>query len=157
MAGPYKRVGADDDGLFPPRVMEALDDRYIVSEYSPPPRADIEYTTPSIAQYTRHSGLIELGAQYQISQVKLNYAGRIRLYPAASFRTNDAGRPTGVDPQHGVDHGVLLDVAMNAAGTLHMSPVIDGYVDSGTSAYLLIDNLDTVARAIKATLTYRST
>lgn len=114
------------------------------------------------------SSVPNIAATYDILRVVSNLAFpvRLRLYSSAAFRDADATRSRFSAPVPGSQHGVIMDLVLNAAtGYIWaMSPLARGgtlpAVSPGVSLipdrtiYYTIDNLDIVPRNIDLTVTY---
>ena len=101
-------------------------------------RQTMNITTASLTDGSTQNGSAPMAAAYRIYSITVDRACRIRLYPNGTYRTADAGRAIGTDPTG--DHGVMLDAAFTGAGTLTMSPMVDGFVYSGTDVIYAIEN-----------------
>lgn len=114
-------------------------------------RSTVTSTTASLDPDASADATVTVPASYAIYQVATNYPARVRLYLSSSQRTADAARPVTEDPEG--DHGCILEVVTTSGvSSLDLSPVAIGACPTGTSAYLSITNLDTVARAVTVTL-----
>jgi hypothetical protein len=118
-------------------------------------RQDATVTTASLVDSTYEDGNITMAAGYRIYKITADRSCRIRLYSSVAQRTADAGRAIGVDPSG--DHGVMLDAVFSAGGTLTMSPLVDGFVDSGTDVPYSIENRSGSTSPVTVTITYLRT
>lgn len=111
-------------------------------------------TTASLAAQARELSTITLTKSYRVLRVTTNYPARVRLYTEMAKRNSDAARAIGEEPTG--NHGLVMDVVTTASVLfIDTSPTVDGYdVNNNGIIGITIDNLDTVARAITATLTY---
>lgn len=120
-------------------------------------RGTAEYTTATLAAGAESStGTVTLPATAALLKIETNYPARVRLYLSSAYRTADLSRLVTLDPEG--DHGcVLEEVTTGSVLALHLSPVaMWAGVNSGTTGYLAVQNLDTVSRAITATFTLLS-
>ena len=116
------------------------------------------YTTASLAAAARETGTVVLAASYTVMAVQVSTAARVRLYATVADRTADLTRPRGEDPDPEVDHGVMFDLALGAAGTrISTPPAVCVLNETPPNVPLTIDNLDTVPRAVTVTITYLRT
>ena len=152
----YKRVGADENGLFPPRVMTALDERY--SSYSPSTETTSVFTTGSLANQAQQSGVLTVTPSFIATKITTDRPARVRLYPTSAQMMADANREPGTDPDSDVDHGVMLDV-VTIPGELDWEltpkPVIFGRGTPVEDIFITIDNLSGVTAVVAVTLTYK--
>lgn len=92
----------------------------------------------------------------QFSVLHLNCGAadlRVRLYASAAHRSADASRAVGTDPTG--DHGLLLEFVSTAGLTsAWLSPVPVGYLTSGSTAPIRIDNVGASAATATITLTW---
>jgi len=94
--------------------------------------------TASLVNLANQQSTLALAAGYRIYSVTVDQACRVRLYPTTGQRTADLARNPGTDPVG--DAGVIMDLVFTAAGTLTLSPTVDGFVSSGTNALYTIQN-----------------
>lgn len=118
-------------------------------------RQTTNITTASLTSTSTQNGSAPMAAAYKLYAVTADRACRIRLYPDGSYRTADAGRAIGTDPTG--DHGVMLDLVFTAAGTLTMSPMVDGFVYSGTDVFYAIENRSGSTAAVSVDFLYQRT
>lgn len=118
-------------------------------------RTTVSYTTSSLIAGARETGIISMGAAYRLYKLAVSAKCRVRVYVSTATRDADATRPIGTDP--GQNSGLMLEYVATSAGTYILSPMVDGFANSGANAALTIDNTDTVSAAITATLTYLET
>jgi hypothetical protein len=119
-------------------------------------RQTVTLTTASLASLARHSGVITLGKSYHLQRVTVDFPSRVRLFYSTANRDSDASRAIGVDPDPSSDHGLMYDRQFTAAYGRTAAPQVIGANDgSSDDVAILVDNLDTVARAITVTLVFR--
>jgi hypothetical protein len=121
-----------------------------------PVRATATYTTGSLAAGAREVGIVAVAASYLLQRVQLSGTGRVRLYDTTGHRDADATRPPGTDPVSTADVGLMLDYAMQTAGTRTLSPMVTGasFEAAPTSVPITVDNLGGAAAALTVTLTF---
>ena len=122
-------------------------------------RTTVTYTTASLGASAQETGVVPLAPAYRMLRVVATRPCRLRLYATLAQRTADLGRSrtTSVNPL--TDHGLILDLALQAGVlTRTLSPLADGVnLETGSNVALTIDNLDTVAGTVAVTLTYLRT
>lgn len=80
---------------------------------------------------------------------------RARLYASTAQRTADLARAVGTDPTG--DHGLLLEVIVEAGATLRLTPMVDAFSDDGDNKMLwTLTNMGTTGDT-SLTVTYRGT
>lgn len=89
-------------------------------------RQTVTYTTGSLAQWGTTTGTVTIKRGFQVLSVATDAAARVRLYASTTYRTADASRPIGIDPEG--DHGLIAEF-VTGAGLLSLtaSPVPSGY------------------------------
>lgn len=116
-------------------------------------RSSVSHTTASLAAGgVEYSGTFTVPPSFVAHHLATDYPARVRLYLSAAYRTADLSRPVTADPTG--DHGCILEV-VTTAGVLDLalSPEAAAILPAaGTTVYLTIQNLDTVARAITVDL-----
>lgn len=119
-------------------------------------RHDATITTPVLAAYADTVGVVAMRPSYVLVSVTADRACRVRLYASPAQRDTDRPRARGVDPDPSVDVGLVVDLAMPAAGTRSMSPsVLGSVIPYGSDVAYTIQNLDTSgSAAVNVTLTY---
>lgn len=140
-------------------VFEGVDARIKTFETVPPTpvfggiRVTLTHTTVALAPTAQETSALSVPRTYGLLKIQTNYPARVRVYLTAAQRDADLARPVTVDPTG--DHGVVLEaVTTPTLLTLNLVPLASGGSPTGGQlAYLTIDNLDTVARAITATFT----
>jgi hypothetical protein len=121
-------------------------------------RDTVSLTTASLAAGARHSGVIDMATGYEIIRVTVDLPARVRLYATTAARDADVSRAIGTDPDWTTDHGVYYDRQFPTASGRYATPPVPGFTDGTTvSVPILIDNLDTVARAITVTIIFLRT
>lgn len=122
---------------------------------SPPARSDVVITTASIANLATDTGVIVLGKSSLIVRFQSSHPCRIRLYSTAAYRTADAARISGVDPQG--EHGLLLDITVvlgNQTWDLApQAPASNGDDPAVTDIYYAVQNMNGSTAAITVTIT----
>jgi hypothetical protein len=115
-------------------------------------RTTVSYTTASLAAGASESGSFTVPQVYSILKVTTNYPARVRLYLSADQQTADLSRPVTEDPTG--NHGVVLETVTEAGMlSLDLSPAPISYTpDAGVTAYITVENLDTVSRVIDVDL-----
>lgn len=113
-------------------------------------------TTATLTPCETENGVLTIGYKSaMLIIVSANYPCRIRLYPTAALRTDDAGRPTWQQATAGI--GVLLDcVISNAGDVIDLSPatyIYNGDTPVVDGIYYAIENRDDVDRAVIVSLT----
>lgn len=115
-------------------------------------RASVTYTTAILITGAREVGLIPLAAGYRLYTVTTTRAARVRLYENVTKRDADLTRAAG-DPVP-ANSGLMFDyVTTTGALSATLSPLVDGYVHTGTDAALAVDNNGTDG-TVGVTLTY---
>lgn len=115
-------------------------------------RTTAAYTTAFLANDAEEVGLITLAPGYRIYKLQVNVPCRFRLYVSAGHRFTDLARPIGIDPPD--NSGLMLEYVTTAFGLYVLSPLADGFVETGWDAALAIDNKAGFSTTITATLTY---
>lgn len=96
------------------------------------------------------------GSGYRLYRLETSSRARVQLYASAAYRTADAARPRGIDPEG--DHGLMLDYATVSNSPVNLSPLVDGYIATpGDPLPAAITNLDDVTAPVTVTLTYLRT
>lgn len=70
-------------------------------------RADLTFTTASLANDAAETGTANLGKSFIPLRVTVDRPCRVQFYQTGAARTADAARPAGSDPTG--EHGVILD------------------------------------------------
>lgn len=133
-------------------ITVAYDDTAGTITLSLPTRAVLNKTTASLASMSSEVGNLTMAPSYRVLSVTVDKASRVRLYTTSSARTADASRAPGTDPTG--DHGVMLDLVFTGAGTLTLSPTVDGFLPSGSSVPYSIQNRDAATGTVTANLTW---
>ena len=82
-------------------------------------------TTASLADEAVEDGTVELGKTFVLNRISTDKAARVRLYQTAAFRTADAARPVGTDPEG--EHGLICDFNLTTGNlTWNSSPIPNG-------------------------------
>lgn len=90
-----------------------------------PSRTSVTYTTASLADLASETGVVTMAKGYNLLRVVADKACRVEVYANAAYQTADGSRGIGVDPT--LDHGVMLDLVMDAADLDYaLSPTVDG-------------------------------
>jgi hypothetical protein len=90
--------------------------------------------------------------------IETDVPARTRLYTTTTARTADAARAIGDDPDLTTDHGVLMDFVTDSGLLVAtLSPLVDGYVPSGSSVPYAVTNLSGGTTVVTVILTYLRT
>lgn len=82
-------------------------------------------TTASIANDASEDGTVSLGKTFVLNKISADRECRVRLYQTAAFRTADAARPVGTDPEG--EHGLICDFNLTTGNlTWNSSPIPNG-------------------------------
>ena len=109
-------------------------------------------TTASLAADASAHTTFPLGNQYRVVKVTTNVPARVRLYVDNASMLADAVRAVGTDPADGA--GVLLDVVTSAdLLAMNLSPLVDGWLATGTDVSATITNLAATSQVVAVTLT----
>lgn len=133
-------------------VQVTYDDGAGTITLSPSARAVLTKTTASLATMASETGTLAMAPSYRVLSVTVDRACRVRLYTTTSARTADASRAPGTDPTG--DHGVMLDLVFTGAGTLTLSPTVDGFLPSGTVVPYSIQNRDATTGTVQVDMTW---
>lgn len=119
-------------------------------------RSTVSYTTASLAAGSSEQGSITVPKAYSILKLATDYPARVRIYLSTAHQTADLARSVSTDPTG--DHGCILEVVTTAGVlALNLSPAAVGASPTdGTTAYITLQNLDSVSRAVTATLSLLS-
>jgi hypothetical protein len=102
----------------------------------------VTYTTASLADAATENGSIALGKIGLIKKVTADRAARIRLYTSSAYRTADAARPIGTDPDG--EHGVQMDLYLTPSNLVwdmaQAIPFFDGQSTPTGIVYAAIEN-----------------
>jgi hypothetical protein len=116
-------------------------------------RTTATITTASLADDATENSTVALAAGYRLLQITTDRACRVRLYTTSAKRTADAARLVGVDPTG--DHGLLFEfVATGAVTDYDLTPTVDGFCPTGTSAYYAIQNNHGSTSTVAVTFDY---
>jgi hypothetical protein len=84
----------------------------------------VTYTTGTLADGATENAAVNLGKAYSIHKISVDRSARVRVYLNGDYRTADAGRPIGTDPDVGTEHGVVCDVNLvNPNLTWDLAPI----------------------------------
>ena len=109
-------------------------------------------STLSLAANASSHTTFPLGNQYRVVKVTTNVPARVRLYVDNASMLADAVREVGTDPADGA--GVLLDVVTSAdLLAMNLSPLVDGWLATGTDVSATITNLAATSQVVAVTLT----
>lgn len=111
-------------------------------------RSSVSYTTASLAPGAAEQGSFTVPPSFTLHHLATDYPARVRVYLSAAYQTADLARLVTFDPTG--DHGCILEV-VTTAGLLDLalSPEAAGIMPAaGTTAYITVQNGDSVARAI---------
>ena len=117
-----------------------------------PSRTTVTVNTASLLNGATENNTATMEIAYRIMSVTADRACRVRLYTTTTQRSADASRIPGTDPTG--DHGVMLDLVFTAAGTLTMSPLVDGFLPSGTAVPYAIQNNSGSTSAVQVQISY---
>lgn len=113
----------------------------------------VAHTTASLASLATEDATVTMAGRYQIVKVQTDRAARVRVYTDTAARTADTARAIGTDPDDGA--GVLLDLVTTAGLlTVALSPVVDGWLASGTAVPIAVTNLSGSSSTVATTFTY---
>lgn len=86
---------------------------------------DVVKTTASLANDASEDGTVSLGKTFVLNKIAADRECRVRLYQTAAFRTADAARPVGIDPEG--EHGLICDFNLTTGNlTWNSSPIPNG-------------------------------
>lgn len=158
-AGPTGATGAvgptGPQGLLGPVGPQGPAGPQGVAGYSPT-AFTVPYVTALLAVSGRETGTVILGRFGVLWKVTTNYPARVRLYASATYAANDAARPVGADPVG--DHGVYYDLLTVPAQMSFLAAPPVQFVGGITGALtIVVENRDSVARAITVTFDYLKT
>jgi hypothetical protein len=111
--------------------------------------SDVTVTTGTIAVSGSNQQMVALGKTIAIKTLLVNYACRVRLYSNSADLTADAGRSEIYSPPTGM--GIVFDL-VPVPGTEYALAPSAFWASKNTNYYMLIENRDTQARAISATM-----
>lgn len=114
----------------------------------------VNVTTASLAADAREQTSIAVTPLYAVTRIEVDGPARVRMYTSEAQQAADAARARGVDPDPDIDHGVILDFALETAGSRYLSPVVIGSDFTPAGVPVTIDNIDTSAGTITVTFTY---
>lgn len=118
-------------------------------------RATAVKVTGMILNGAREITTVSLAVGYELYSVQLSAAARIRLYDTTAHQTADLGRVRGVDPDAKLDHGVMLDFALDLPGSRVLSPVVSGITFTGfADVPITVDNIGSTPSTISITFVY---
>jgi hypothetical protein len=121
-------------------------------------RATASFTSASLADLAIQNGTLTMAAGWRLMDITTSVPCRLRIYTTTTARTADAARAIGTDPDLATDHGVLFDFVTTASLlTATLSPLVDGYVPSGSAAPYALTNLSGGTTTIDVSLTYLRT
>lgn len=117
-------------------------------------RVETAFTTAILANDASEEGIVALGKTSLVVQLTATAKCRVRFYSTAAYRTADATREPGVDPQ--LEHGVMLDILFPDANlTWDLSPLAAISNDDDpvvTDIYYSVQNLSGAPAAIEVTI-----
>lgn len=121
-------------------------------------RGVLELNNPALA--ANASASVDFNTSFAAWQLyKVTALGkkvRARLYASSAQRAADLGRVVGVDPTG--DHGLFLEVILEANASLTLTPMIDAFNDDETNEmYWTITNLGATTGETGLQVTYRGT
>ena len=123
-------------------------------------RQDTVVTTASLANGATENGVVALGKSFELFKLIADRHCRVRLYQTSAFRTADASRPVGTDPD--TAHGVIGDFVFDGtsgltiicqprpAGENHDTPVV-------SDIYYAIENQSGGTSTVEVTFTHAIT
>lgn len=110
-------------------------------------------TSSSLANLATQKTTVTIDQAYRVLKVQTDRAARVRLYTTTTARDADESRAAGTDPADNA--GVLMDVVTTGDMlTISLSPVVDGWLASGTSVPISITNRSGSTSTVVVTLTY---
>ncbi len=114
-------------------------------------RGTIAITTDSLADAATQNGTATMFAAYRLLTIQTDRVARVRLYTTTTARDADTARAFGTDPTG--NHGCMFDF-LTQTGTLtwDLSPMVDGFVSSGTAVPYAITNLSGATSTVAVTL-----
>ena len=119
-------------------------------------RSTASLTTASLAAGGSATGTMTIRKVADLLKLTTDYPAWVRVYGTSAQRTADAARPITEDPVPGA--GCFLDASTEAGAlTVTCSPVpvfVNGDGTPADTAYVAIQNLDSVSRAITVDITY---
>jgi len=118
-------------------------------------RAEAAHTTALLAANATETFTLTLNKLSGIIKIATDYPAWIRIYGTDAARTSDNSRLINTDPAANI--ALYMDAATNSALSLTIVPVkLFANMDSPTAntAYVSVQNLDAVSRAITLTVTY---
>lgn len=121
-------------------------------------RATATYTTASLANNAEETGTVTLAKAYRVLKLQADRACRVRVYDTVAHRTADAARAVGTKPTG--DHGLMLEYVFTAAGTVALSPTVDGFSGESTPVATIpvaIQNTSGSTSTVAVTFTYLQT
>lgn len=139
--------------LVDSQVPNRLSQTSLDNSYARFTSASVSHTTGVLAASAQATGTIAIANVFLLMKINVSVPARIRLYASAAQRDADKGRPRGTDPAMGTDHGIILDVAFQTAGSLVLSPNVVGSC-SVSDIPFTIDNLGGSSAAVTVNITY---
>lgn len=102
------------------------------------------------------TGVVVLAPGYRIYQLSVNVTARLRLYTSVAKRDADLNREIGTDPAP--NSGLILDYVTTGAGTVDLSPLVDGFTADGTANVpIILTNRSASSLVVDATFLYKKT
>jgi hypothetical protein len=122
-------------------------------------RATYVHTTASLADAAQETTTIPIGKGCEVIRVQVDRGSRVRMYDTTAHATADAGRPRGTPPDWETsDVGIMLDMALTAAGARTFGPAVDVKSREATAVVpITVDNLSGAPSTVQVTITYRRT
>lgn len=118
-------------------------------------RLTASHTTIALAAGAQELSTVTMTQSYDVFQVSVDMAARVRLYRTAAQRNADAARPVGTLPtETGPEHGCFLEAIFTAAGSFTVTAGGRGFVDSGNMIPLAVENRSAGLGMVVVTFTY---
>lgn len=113
------------------------------------------FSTTSIADTTSELKNVAVGKVSMVRKIESNVPCRIRAYSTAAYRTADAARAIGIDPQG--EHGLLLEAVTEAANLVldasDMSSLFNADAPAVNTIYFNIQNRSGITQIVTVTIT----
>lgn len=117
-------------------------------------------TTPTITLGTSYLGTIPIDLSFDVLQVSVDNACRVRLYSTAAAQAADQFRDNNTLPTAGTQHGIIFDLYLDTADKFNwlMSPVApgaNGDSPQSSTLYITVDPIST-STGITVTILYEA-
>lgn len=124
-------------------------------------RATVTKTTASLATNAVETGTVAMAKSFSLMKVVATRPCRIRLYSTAAQLTADAARPFATAIAAGTDHGLIVDLLLDASHlSWILSPEAEGSnLETSPSANISysIQNVDVTTGTVGVDFTYNAT